>query len=77
MISNILEKGTPCQVLYPIELNTPAGIYHGLKLPCVGIDSDDLLMVPLPPMGDRPGYLGRFRPEYTIRLDEGGDYADW
>lgn len=77
MISKILEKGAPVQFLFPIELNTPNGIYDGMQLQCVGIDSDDLLMVPLPPIGNRPAYLGRFRPEHVIRLDGDGDYADW
>ena len=55
-----------------IRINTPktpgawgGGFYHGMDLQAIGIDTDDLVVVPLPAIADRPAYLGRFKPEYV------------
>jgi hypothetical protein len=55
-----------------IRINTPKdpdawgmGFYHGMELQAIGIDTDDLIVVPLPALpSGRIAYLGRFKPEY-------------
>jgi hypothetical protein len=58
------------------RINTPKdpdawgkGFYHGMELQAIGIDTDDLIAVPLPAMPDRPAYLGRFKAEFIEFLE--------
>lgn len=60
-----------------IRVNTPIvpgqmgkGFYHGMVLEAIGIDTDDLIVVPLSKLGDRIGYLGRFKPEFIEFLED-------
>ena len=66
---------------FPVRVFTPpprAGMYHGMMLDCIGIDDAGLFWVSLPAIGDRPAYLGFFRPEYIIKLDaDEVDYANF
>jgi hypothetical protein len=55
----------------PVRINTPKipdrpgeGFYHTMELQAIGIDTNDLIVVPLPTMPDRPAYLGRFNAEF-------------
>ncbi|NJM47944.1 MAG: hypothetical protein HC860_18695 [Alkalinema sp. RU_4_3] len=71
----------PPAKLFPIQIHTPpprAGMYHRMALVCIGVDDAGLFLVPLPAIGDRPAYLGFFRPEHIIQLDpDEADYADF
>ena len=51
-----------------------------MMLDCIGIDADGLYMVPLPAVGDRPAYLGKFSKQHIILISEAearGDYEDF
>lgn len=62
----------PVKIIAP---NAPGDVAHsfydGLVSEALGIDTDDLIAVPLPAIGDRPSYMGRFEPRYIEFLGEG------
>lgn len=66
---------------FPVRIHAPGprpGLYHGMVLDCLGLDKDGLFMVPLPAIGSRPAYLGKFPARCIIMLDaDEGDYADF
>ncbi|NJM47282.1 MAG: hypothetical protein HC860_14945 [Alkalinema sp. RU_4_3] len=75
-----LDQEAPKSFLVRIYTPPPRpGIYHSMVLDCIGIDAETrLYLVPLPPIGDRPAYLGKFPEQYIIRLDpDEADYADF
>jgi hypothetical protein len=57
----------------PVRINTPKmpdrpgeGFYHTMELQAIGIDTNDLIVVPLPTLpSGRIAYLGRFKAEYV------------
>lgn len=61
----------------PVLINTPkiadqmgAGFYHGMVLQAIGVDTDDLIVVPLPDIPGRSGYQGRFKPEFIEFIED-------
>jgi hypothetical protein len=69
---------------FPVRIHSPApraGIYHGMVLDCIGIEADSrMYLVPLPAIGDRPSYLGKFPEHHIILIGEAearGDYEEF
>lgn len=67
-----------CDPPKKVRINTPKidgvwgqGFYHGMILEAIGVDTDDLIVVPLLALKpDRIGYLGRFKPEYIEFIED-------
>jgi hypothetical protein len=65
---SLTDRFSPSDLLFQAKVIAKNSRYHGMTVAVIGVDTEGLLMVPLPPVGSVPSYLGFFRPEYVQRL---------